>query len=145
MTSSVTPLRQRMLDDMALRNMSPNTQKAYTRAIANFALYFRQSPDKLGLEEIRHYRLHLIERGLKASSMQPIVGALRFFYGVTMGRKDIAAEIPFARREDTLPAVLSPEEVVRLLEAVERIKMRVALTTIYAAGLRVSEVVTLTA
>ena len=145
MTRTITPLRQRMLDDMALRNMSPNTQKVYTYAIANYARFFGQSPDKLGPEDVRLYRLHLIKRGLKATSINPIVGALRFFYGITLGRKDVAADIPFARKEDTLPAVLTADEVVRLLEAVERAKMRVALTTIYAAGLRVSEVVALTA
>ena len=142
---TVTPLRQRMLDDMALRNMSPNTQKVYTAAIANFAKHFGRSPDKLGIDDIRLYRLHLLDRGLKASSIFPIVGALRFFYGITLQRKDIAEQIPFPRREDTLPSVLSPDEVVQLLGAVEGLKMRVALTAIYAAGLRVSEVVTLTA
>jgi site-specific recombinase XerD len=145
MTKTISPLRQRMLDDMTMRNMSPRTQKVYTQAVANFARFYAQSPDKLGLEEIRRYRLHLAERGLKAASMNPIVGALRFFYSVTLGRKDIAEDIPFARREDTLPAVLTPEEVVRLLEAVEPLKFRIALTTIYATGLRVSEVVALTA
>ena len=145
MPRTITPLRQRMLEDMALRNMSPNTQKVYVYAVANFARFFGVSPDKLGLEDIRLYRLHLIERGLKATSINPIVGALRFFYGVTLDRKDIATDIPFARKEDTLPAVLSASEVMQLLEAVSSLKMRVALTTTYAAGLRVSEVVTLMA
>ena len=145
MTKPVSPLRQRMLDDMKLRNMSPNTQKVYTYAIANFARFFHQSPDKLGVEDVRKYRLHLIERGLKASSINPIIGALRFFYTITLGNKDMAGDIPFARREDSLPAVLTPEDVVRLLEAVDSVKFRVALTTIYAAGLRVSEVVKLKA
>lgn len=145
MTKPISPLRQRMLDDMALRNMSPSTQKIYTQAVANYARYFGQSPDKLGLEDVRRYRLHLVERGLKATSINPIVGALRFFYSITLDRKDIAEDIPFARKEDTLPAVLTPAEVVCLLEAVDSVKMRTALTTIYAAGLRVSEVVALTA
>lgn len=145
MTRTTTPLRQRMIDDMRLHNMSPSTQKVYTYAVANFALYFRQSPDKLGLEDVRAYRLHLMSRGLKATSINPIVGALRFFYGVTLGRHDVAHDIPYAHKEDTLPAVLTPTQVVQLLAAVESLKMRVALTTIYAAGLRVSEVVGLRA
>lgn len=145
MTKAITPLRQRMIDDMVLRNMSPSTQKVYTYAVANFARYFGRSPEKLGLEDVRLYRLHLVERGLKATSINPIVGGLRFFYAVTLDRKDIADNIPFARKQDTLPAVLTPDEIVILLEAVDSPKMRAALTTVYAAGLRVSEVVRLTA
>src|SRR5437870_702224 len=90
------------------------------------------------------HRLHLMARGLKATSINPIIGALRFFYGITLGQKEIAEQIPFARKEDTLPAVLTQDEVIRLLKADANLKMRTALTTIYAAGLRVSEVVALT-
>ena len=96
------------------------------------------------VEDVRAYRLHLIERGLKASSINPIVGALRFFYGTTLGQKEIAQQIPFARKEDTLPAVLSREQVMLLLRTEPNPKMRTAFTTIYAAGLRVSDVVALT-
>ena len=145
MTSPISPLRQRMIDDMKMRNIAPSTQKVYTYAVANFARYHRKSPDQLGLEEIREYRLHLIARGLKATSINPIIGALRFFYGVTLGNKQIAEEIPFGRKEDTLPAVLTRDEVVRLLQAVVDLRMRTLLITVYAAGLRVSEAVALTA
>ena len=82
MTKPISPLRQRMIDDMALRNMAPNTQKVYMYAVANFARYHRKSPDQLGLEDVRDYRLHLVSRGLKATSINPIIGALRFFYSV---------------------------------------------------------------
>jgi site-specific recombinase XerD len=88
MSKQISPLRQRMIEDMAIRNMSPNTQKIYTRAVANFSAFHRQSPDKLGIEDIRAYRLHLMQRGLKASSMYPIIGALRFFYRTTLGQKE---------------------------------------------------------
>jgi site-specific recombinase XerD len=145
MTKQISPLRQRMIEDMTIRNMSPSTQKVYTYAVANFsAFHGRRSPDKLGIEHVREYRLHLMARGLKATSINPIVGALRFFYGITLGQKEIAQQIPFARKEDTLPAVLTQDEVVKLLKAESNLKMRTALTTIYAAGLRVSEVVALT-
>jgi len=144
MTKQVSPLRQRMIDDMNFRNMSPNTQKVYTYAVANFSAFHGRSPDKLGIENVREYRLHLMGRGLKASSINPIIGALRFFYGITLGQKGVAEQIPFARKEDTLPAVLTQDEVVRLLKAEPNLKMRTAFTTIYAAGLRVSEVVALT-
>jgi integrase/recombinase XerD len=144
MSNPISPLRQRMIDDMTFRNMSPSTHKVYTYAVANFSAFHRRSPDKLGIEDVREYRLHLIARGLKANSINPIVGALRFFYGTTLGRKDIADQLPFARQEDTLPAVLTQDEVLRLLKAESNLKMRTAYTAIYAAGLRVSEVVALT-
>ena len=144
MTKQVSPLRQRMIDDMNFRNMSPNTQKVYTYAVANFSAFHGRTPDKLGIEHVREYRLHLMARGLKPASINPIIGALRFFYSITLGQKELAEQIPFARKEDALPTVLTQEEVVRLLKAEANLKMRTALTTIYAAGLRVSEVVTLT-
>jgi integrase/recombinase XerD len=117
MSKPISPLRQRMIDDMTFRNMSPSTHKVYTYAVANFSTFHGRSPDKLGIEDVREYRLHLIARGLKANSINPIIGALRFFYGTTLGRKDIADQLPFARKEDTLPAVLSQDEVLRLLRA----------------------------
>src|SRR6266849_8572962 len=101
MTKPISPLRQRMIDDMAFRNMSPNTRKVYTYAVANFSAFHGRSPDKLGIEDVRAYRLHLMARGLKTNSINPIIGALRFFYGTTLGRKDIADQLPFARKEDT--------------------------------------------
>jgi integrase/recombinase XerD len=144
MTKSISPLRQRMIDDMKIRNMSPNTQYIYISAVARFSAYHRRSPDKLGLEDIRNYHLHLVSRNLKPTTINPIMGALRFFYGKTLGQKDIVDEIPYARRADSLPAVLSREEVERFLKTVRNLKMRTAFITIYAAGLRVSELVALT-
>lgn len=145
MTEQTTPLRQRMIEDMTIRNMSPSTQKIYVRAVANFSIFHGRSPDKLSFEDVRDYRLHLISRGLKPNSINPIMGALRFFYGTTLGLKEASEQIPYARREDTLPAVLARDEVMRFLKAVPNLKMRTAFITIYAAGLRVSEAVKLTA
>lgn len=133
MSKQMTPLRQRMIEDMAIRNMSPSTQKIYVRAVANFSIFHGRSPDKLTVEDVRDYRLHLISRGLKPNSINPIMGALRFFYGTTLGLKEVSEQIPYARREDTLPAVLARDEVVRFLRAVTDIKMRTAFITIYAA------------
>jgi integrase/recombinase XerD len=144
MTEQMTPLRRRMIDDMALRNMAPLTQAAYVRAIKNLSLFFRRSPDTLSFEEVRRYQLHLVGRGLQAQTVNQIVCALRFFYGVTLKRAEAKSELPLARRSDVLPAVLSPEEVAHFLAVVTDGKYRAALTTIYAAGLRVSEVVRLT-
>ena len=144
MTEQSSPLRQRMIDDMKIRNMSQITQYVYVRAVANFAQHHRQSPDKLTAEHVRSYRLHLLERGLKPNSLIPIMGGLRFFYRTTLGNKQLAGEIPYSRKEDTLPAVLTRDEVLQLLKAEPDLMMRTIFTAIYAAGLRISEVVKLT-
>ncbi len=89
MTKPISPLRQRMIDDMIFRNMSASSQKVYAYAVANFSAFHGRSPDKLGIEHVREYRLHLLARGLKATSINPIVGALRFFYATTLGKKEI--------------------------------------------------------
>jgi integrase/recombinase XerD len=145
MTKQISPLRQRMIDDMKIRNLSPNTQSIYISAVARFSAYHRRSPDELGLEDVRDYHLHLVSRKLKPATINPIIGALRFFYRITLGQKHIASEIPYVRRADALPAVLAREEVERLLKTIGNLKMRTAFITIYAAGLRVSELVALTA
>jgi integrase/recombinase XerD len=107
MNVQVTPLRQRMIDDMAIRNMSPLTQKAYVRAVKNFSLYFRRSPDVLTFEDVRAYQLHLVSRGLEATTINQVMCALRFLYGTTLGKKDASEEIKLARQSDPLPVVLS--------------------------------------
>jgi integrase/recombinase XerD len=145
MTKQVSPLRQRMIDDMAMRNMSPATQGAYVRAVRTLSRFFRRSPDELTFDDVREYQLHLISRGLQAATIIPIMCAIRFFYGTTLGRPNVAEHIPLARKPDTLPAVLSQDEVVRLLKAESNLKMRTIFITIYSAGLRVSEAVALTA
>ncbi len=144
MAKQVSPLRRRMIDDMTIRNMAPSTQAIYVSAVARFSIFHGRSPDKLNAEDVRDYRLHLISRGLKPNTINPIMGALRFFYRTTLGLKQVAEEIPYARTEDTLPVVLAREEVVRFLKAVPDLRMRTLFITIYAAGLRVSEAVKLT-
>lgn len=145
MTKQISPLRRRMIEDMTIRNMAPSTQKIYVAAVANFSIFHGCSPDKLTFEDVRDYRLHLISRGLKPNSINPIMGALRFFYRTTLGLKEVSEQIPYARRADPLPAVLGRDEVVRLLKAVPDLRMRTLFITIYAAGLRVSEAVKLNA
>jgi site-specific recombinase XerD len=93
MTEQVSPLRQRMIDDMTIRNMSPNTQRAYIRAIKNFSKHFGKSPDKLTFEHVREYQLYLVSRGLQAATIVPIMCAIRFFYGTTLGRPNVAEHI----------------------------------------------------
>jgi integrase/recombinase XerD len=145
MTKPVSPLRQRMIDDMTMRNLSPNTQDTYIRSVAQFSAFHRRSPDQLGIEHLRAFHLHLVSRGLVANSIGVKMAALRFFYGTTLRRPYIAAEIPVPRRTDHLPTVLAREEVELLLKAVGDLKLRTALMTIYSAGLRISEAMRLTA
>jgi len=139
--AEMSPLRRRMIEDMTVRNLSPATQRSYIHAVSRFSRYFGHSPDRLGLEDVRAYQVHLASKGVSWASFNQIVCALRFFYGVTLGHDDIPERIPYAREPRKLPAILSADEVVRFLEAVSSLKARIALTTAYAAGLRVSEVV----
>jgi len=128
----ISPLRRRMIEDMTVRNLSPATQRSYVNAVSKFSRYFDRSRTVWG-SRCRAFQVHL-------ASLNQIVCALRFFYGVTLGQDDIPERIAYAREPRKLPAVLSGDEVIRFLEAVSHLKTRVALTTAYAAGLRVSEV-----
>jgi len=142
----MTPLRQRMIEDMRIRNFTEQTQTSYCQYVSQFARHFGRSPERLGPDEIRAYQHHLVhERKLSASSLFVAVGALRFLYRVTL-KKDWPIEtiIPTPKRQTRLPVVLSQEEVRRLPDAVRLYKHRMILTTCYAAGLRISEVIRLT-
>lgn len=136
-----SPLRRRMIEDMTVRNMSPATQRSYIHAVSKFSRYFGRSPDRLGLEDVRAFQVHLVSNGISWAALNQTVCALRFFYGVTLGQAEIPERIAYARKPKTLPVVLSADEVVRFLEAVPSLKTRTALTTAYAAGLRASEAV----
>jgi site-specific recombinase XerD len=141
MSERISPLRRRMIEDMTIRNLSPATQRSYIHAVKRYSLYFGRSPDLLGLEDVRTYQVHLAAKGIAWATLNQVVCALRFFYGVTLVQDEVPERIPYARRRQALPEVLSRDEVVRFLEAVSSLKCRVALTTAYATGLRVSEVV----
>ncbi len=138
--TELSPLRRRMIEDMTIRNLSPATQRSYISAVSKFSRHFRRSPDRLGLDEVRDFQVHLVAKGVSWGSLNQVVCALRFFYGVTLGEAAIPERIPYARAPRKLPMVLSADEVVRFLEAVSGLKSRAALTTAYAAGLRASEV-----
>jgi len=141
--AEMSPLRRRMIEDMTIRNLSPATQRSYIHAVSKFSQHFHRSPDRLGLEDVRAYQVHLASKGVAWASLNQVVCALRFFYGVTLGQDAIPERIAYAREPRKLAVVLSADEVVRFLEAVSSLKARVALTTAYAAGLRVSEVAAL--
>jgi len=139
--AEMSPLRRRMIEDMTVRNLSPATQRSYVHAVAKFSRYFDRSPDRLGLEDVRAFQVHLISNGISWPALNQTVCALRFLYGVTLGHGEVPERIPYARTPHKLPVVLSADEVVRFLEAVPSVKTRTALTTAYAAGLRASEAV----
>ena len=141
--AQMTPLRRRLLDDMTVRNLSPATQQSYVYAVAKFSRFFGLPPDRLGVEEVRAYQIHLAGQGMSWSHINQVSCALRFFFGVTLGRKDAAVRIVSAKEPKKLPTVLSADEIARFLQAVPGLHNRAALTTAYSAGLRVSEVVTL--
>jgi integrase/recombinase XerD len=141
--TEISPLRRRMVEDMTVRNLSPATQRSYLYAVAKFSRFFGKSPERLELEDVRTYQVHLASQGIAWATLNQTVAALRFFYGVTLDRPEIPERIAYAREPRRLPVVLSADEVVRFLEAVPSLKSRTALTTAYAAGLRVSEVVAL--
>jgi integrase/recombinase XerD len=139
-TEGISPLRRRMIEDMTVRNLSPTTREVYIHNVKKFSLHFGRSPDCLGLEDVRTYQVHLVSQGIAWATLNQVVSSLRFFFGVTLGRKDLPERIAYARRPKTLPVILSPEEVAAFLEAVPSRRDRVALTTAYATGLRASEV-----
>lgn len=141
----MTLLRQRMLEDMQIRNFSQNTQRSYLQQVSLFARHFHRSPDGLGPENIRAYQLYLTkEKKLAPGSILIATSALRFLYTVTMKRPwDVEEVLPMPKKPQTLPVILSPEEVRQFLSCVPRRKARTALTVCYATGLRVSEAIAL--
>jgi len=129
-----------MIEDMTVRNLSRSTQQSYIYAVAKFSQHFNRAPDQLGMEEVRAYQLHLVAQKRSWSHINQVACALRFFYGITLGNKEALERIVTGKEPEKLPPVLSPEEIACFLEAVAGVRNRVALTTAYAAGLRIGEV-----
>lgn len=141
MPLTLTPLRQRMIEDMRMRNLSPRTQESYLLQVSLFARHFHRSPALLGPEKIRAYQLYLVnDKHAAPASVLLAMAALRFFYRVTMHKAwSLPHVLPLPRQSQKLPEVLSPQEVGRFLAGVSCLKHRAILTTCYAAGLRISE------
>ncbi len=138
----MTHLRQRMIEDMGIRNLADNTQSAYLQQVIAYAEHFHRSPEELGPEAVRAYQLYLTNtRGLSPSSISVATGALRFLYKVTLKRDWAVDQIPMPKRPFKLPVILSREEVMHFLDSVDSLKHRTILMTAYAAGLRVSEAI----
>jgi integrase/recombinase XerD len=138
--ATTSPVRQRVIEDMTIRNLSQATQQSYIYAVRKISRHFGRSPDRLGIEDVRGYQLHLIAQKRSWSHINQAACAPRFFYGVTLGRQEAFERIVNGREPEKLPPVLTPEEIARFLEAVAGLRNRVALTTAYAAGLRIGEV-----
>lgn len=138
-----TPLRQRMIEDLQIRNRSPRTIDTYVSHVARFASFHGHAPDLLGPEHVRAFQLHLRDRKVSWSTFNQAVCALRFFYSVTVKVPWTVEQIPFAHGPKTVRVVLSQDEVVRFLDAVDSPVYRTALMTAYGAGLRLTETITL--
>ena len=135
----MSPLRRRMFEDMQIRNYSPHTIDGYLRYAAQFAKHFGTSPERLGPEHIRTYQLHLLHQQASKSIFIQTVCALRFLYETTLGRPWMVDFIPYPKKPKTLPVILSRDEVKALLLAPRHLKHRAILATLYATGVRVSE------
>ena len=140
-TKPISPLRQRMIEDMALRKLAPTTQSHYLRAVINLTCFLGRSPDTASPEDLRRYQLHLVKAGTSSIMLNHTITALRFFFGATLDRPDALAKMSPVREPRKLPVVLSCEEVARLIEAAATPKYQAALSVAYGAGLRASEVV----
>jgi integrase/recombinase XerD len=136
----MTPLRQRMVEDLRIRNYSPRTIQVYVGAVRRFAEHFGTRPDRLGPEHVRQYQVYLTEtKKVSWTLFNQTVCGLRFFFGTTLGRPQTIQHIPYARSERKLPVILSVREVARLFRATDDLKHRTVLMTLYGAGLRISE------
>jgi integrase/recombinase XerD len=139
--TTISPLRQRMLDDMALRKLSEKTQSAYIRSVKRFTRFFGQSPDLAEPEDLRWFQKHLVDEGVSSTTINATITGLRFFFEVTLDRREALKKMSPLRAPQRLPTVLTADEVARLLEAAPNLKAQAALSVAYGAGLRASEVV----
>ncbi len=140
---AISPLRQRMIEDMTVRGFTACTQRGYITAVRNFTAFLGGSPDQATTEDLRRFQFHMRSEGASATTMNMAVSALRFFFGVCLGRGDAEVGMTTVRQPRRLPVILSPQEVARLLDHAPGLKSRAALSLAYGAGLRASEVVSL--
>jgi len=140
---AISPLRRRMIDDMTVRKFVEKTQHDYIRHVKDFTAFLGRSPDTATPEDVRRYQLHLTNAGVRATTVNAMVSALRFFFSVTLDRPSVTRLLAVVAEPRKIPVVLSPEEMARLLEAAPGPKYKAALSVAYGAGLRVSEVVAL--
>ena len=140
---AISPLRQRMLDDMRMRKLCEKTQTGYIRAVRQLAAFLERAPDTATVEDLRRFQLHLVDRGSSPITLNATITGLKFFFDVTLDRGELLAKMQPVRVPQTLPVVLSREEVARLIAAAPNLKSQTALSIAYGAGLRASEVIAL--
>src|SRR5216110_835619 len=140
---AITPLRQRMIDDMRMCKLSPKTQLQYIRAVKKLTGFVSRSPDTVTVEDLRRYQLHLVDHGTSPVSINAAITGLKFFFEVTLDRRDLISKMRPVRVPQRLPVVLSREEAARLIAAAGNLKHQTALSVAYGAGLSASEVVAL--
>ncbi len=140
---TVSPLRQRMLEDMRMRRLAPKTQTAYIRAVRRFAAYLGRPPDTATVEDLRNFQLHLVDQGTSPTTLNATITGLKFFCEITLDHAELTARMQPVHVPRTLPVVLSREEVARLIAAAPNLKHQTALSLAYGTGLRASEVVSL--
>ena len=140
---AVSPLRRRMIEDMTIRKFAQKTQHDYVQRVKDFAKFLRRSPDTAKPEDVRAFQLHLTSSGAGVPKINTTISALRFFLNVTLDRPDLSRHLATIHEPRKVPVVLSPEEVVRFLEAAPGIKYKAAFSVAYGAGLGVSEVTSL--
>ena len=144
-TRTVSPLRKRMIEDMAARKLNPHTQRSHISSCKRFAAWLKRSPDTATPDEVRGFQLHLIESGASICNRNRIMTGVRFLFRVTLRRHDLAAEVWHIKEPQKLPPVLSPQEVKRVLIMATSLPARAMLTLAYGCGLRAGEVVRLRA
>src|ERR1700736_5078991 len=142
-TDAISPLRQRMIEDMSARKLNPHTQRSHISSCKRFTAYLKRSPDTATADEIRLFQLHLTETGTSICNRSRIMTGLRFLFRVTLRRLDLAAEIYHIKEPQKIPLVMSPDEAKRLLAMAGNLKVHVLLALGYGAGLRAGEVVRL--
>lgn len=139
-TRTISPLRQRMIDDMTQRRLNPKTQEAYLRSVIKLTRFLRRSPDSASADDLRRFQLQLVQNGVSNTTINATITGLRFFFETTLDDSLVMRKMSTVRQPRKLPVVLSPDEVRRLLEATTSVKYKAALATAYGAGLRASEV-----
>jgi integrase/recombinase XerD len=139
-TDTVSPLRQRMIEDMAARKLDPHTQRSHIYSCKRFTTWLKRSPDTATADEVRLFQLHLVESGASICNRNRIMTGVRFLFRVTLRRHDLAAEIWHMKEPQKLPPVLSPDEIKRVLTMATSLKARAMLSLAYGCGLRASEV-----
>ncbi len=137
---TISPLRQRMLEDMAIRKLGTKTQQDYIRAVVKFTRYLKRAPDTATAEDLRAYQLYLVKQRISSSTINAAISGLKFLFDTTVDRPDLFRKLRYIHEPRKIPEILSVEEVTRLIQCADNLKVQAALSVAYGAGLRASEI-----